>query len=47
MTFCMAGPGMINAGCYVFPGEILTDVHFSVPFSLENDYLVEGVAAGK
>lgn len=35
----VAGPGMINAGCYVFPTNIFEGVPLGTEFSLENDYL--------
>ena len=33
------GPGLINAGCYVFKREQLSDFCLNKPFSLEADYL--------
>jgi len=39
----MAGPGLINAGCYVFPCDILNGFSMDVPFSLENDFLMKAV----
>lgn len=39
----MAGPGLINAGCYVFPCDILNGFPLDVPFSLENDFLMKAV----
>lgn len=34
-----AGPGLINAGCYVFNSSQLDDFPPNTPFSLEDDYL--------
>lgn len=34
----MAGPGSINAGCYVLPRHCLDDYNVGTPFSLEADY---------
>ena len=34
-----AGPGVINAGCYVLNRTQLADLKLSLPFSFENDYL--------
>ncbi len=39
----MAGPGLINAGCYVFPKGQLDSWPVNTPFSLETDYLVSAV----
>lgn len=36
-----AGPGLINAGCYVFPIDLLRDFQPDVPFSLESDFLTQ------
>ena len=33
------GPGFINAGCYVFPRDILDNFPLYHPFSLESDFL--------
>lgn len=38
------GPGLINAGCYVFNQGQLDDLPLNVPFSLEVDYLVNAVS---
>lgn len=35
------GPGLINAGCYVFPIDLLRDFQPDVPFSLESDFLTQ------
>jgi D-glycero-alpha-D-manno-heptose 1-phosphate guanylyltransferase len=41
------GPGPINAGCYLVPRDLLTELPADAPFSLENDFLVpRGVRAG-
>lgn len=40
----VAGPGLINAGCYVFPIDMLRDFQPDVPFSLESDFLTQTVA---
>jgi len=41
------GPGLINAGCYVFPRELLVGVApRKEAFSLEADFLVEAVRQG-
>lgn len=40
----VAGPGLINAGCYVLPAGILDDFPPGQPFSLEADFLAK--AAG-
>ncbi len=34
-----AGPGLINAGCYVFQADQFSDVELGTRFSLEIDYL--------
>lgn len=39
----MTGPGLINAGCYVLPIEILNDFPPGEPFSLEADFLAKAV----
>jgi D-glycero-alpha-D-manno-heptose 1-phosphate guanylyltransferase len=41
-----AGPGLINAGCYVLPRGILDNYPLGQSFSLEADFLV-GAVAGK
>ena len=38
-----AGPGLINAGCYVFPTQILDGFARGQPFSLEVDFLANSV----
>jgi len=37
------GPGLINAGCYVFHGNQLDEFVLHTPFSIETDYLVPAV----
>lgn len=39
----VAGPGLINAGCYVFPVNILNGFELGQPFSLEADFLAKVV----
>lgn len=34
-----SGPGLINAGCYLLPKDILNRFELGVPFSFENDFL--------
>ena len=36
----VTGPGLINAGCYVLPTDILNDFPLGESFSLEADFLV-------
>lgn len=38
------GPGLINAGCYVFNQGQLDDLPVNPPFSLETNYLVNAVS---
>jgi D-glycero-alpha-D-manno-heptose 1-phosphate guanylyltransferase len=38
------GPGLINAGCYVFPKSILAGFPRGEPFSLETDFLAKAVS---
>jgi D-glycero-alpha-D-manno-heptose 1-phosphate guanylyltransferase len=38
-----SGPGIINAGCYVFPTSSLNDFVLGKKFSLENDYFVKNL----
>lgn len=40
----IAGPGLINAGCYVLAMDALADFPLNKPFSIENDYLEPAVA---
>ncbi len=40
----MSGAGLINAGCYVFPTDMLQDFELNEPFSLESDFLSKVVA---
>jgi D-glycero-alpha-D-manno-heptose 1-phosphate guanylyltransferase len=37
------GPGLINAGCYVFPSDLFKNSSLPVPFSVENDFLAPTV----
>ena len=37
------GPGLINAGCYIFPTDILDQFSPNQPFSLETDFLTRAV----
>jgi D-glycero-alpha-D-manno-heptose 1-phosphate guanylyltransferase len=39
----MSGPGLINAGCYVFRRDQLADFELGMSFSLEQDYLARKV----
>ena len=39
----VAGEGLINAGCYVLPTDILNDFTLGQPFSLEADFLAKAV----
>jgi len=41
----VAGPGLINAGCYVFPTNILDAYPAGQPFSLEADFLANAMSA--
>ncbi len=41
------GVGLVNAGCYVFPTTIFSDVNLDEAFSLENDFLTEAVKRNK
>lgn len=43
----IAGPGLINAGCYVFKRQQLDDFPADQPFSLESDFLAPAVARGE
>ncbi len=38
-----AGPGLINAGCYLFPTDVLRDFQEGAQFSLEEDFLAQRV----
>ena len=40
-----AGPGLINAGCYVLRADALAAFTPGQPFSLENDFLADAVLA--
>ena len=40
----MAGPGLINAGCYVLATDALARFPLNQPFSIETDFLVPEVA---
>ena len=35
----VGGPGLINAGCYVFPCDLLDKWSIGCPFSIESDFL--------
>jgi D-glycero-alpha-D-manno-heptose 1-phosphate guanylyltransferase len=39
----VTGPGLINAGCYVLPTDILDEFPSGEPFSLEADFLANAV----
>lgn len=39
----VSGPGLINAGCYLFPRDLLDGFALGKPFALEQDFLVEAV----
>jgi len=39
----IGGAGVINAGCYILPFDILNDFPMGRPFSLEKDFLVDAV----
>lgn len=39
----MAGPGLINAGCYVLPRHCLDGFPIGQPFSLESDFLIHSL----
>lgn len=39
----VAGPGSINAGCYVFPRDLLDRYPIEQAFSLENDFLASAI----
>jgi D-glycero-alpha-D-manno-heptose 1-phosphate guanylyltransferase len=39
----IAGPGLINAGCYVLPKDALTKFPLNQSFSIETDYLVPAI----
>lgn len=38
-----AGPGLVNAGCYVLPVNLLNEFSLGQCFSLETDYLIKAV----
>lgn len=40
----IAGPGLINAGCYVLATDALAQFPLNQPFSIETDYLLPEVA---
>jgi D-glycero-alpha-D-manno-heptose 1-phosphate guanylyltransferase len=40
----LAGPGLINAGCYVLPKTILDGFQRGIAFSLETDFLEKEVS---
>ena len=37
------GPGLVNAGCYLFPTDLLHNYSSNASFSLETDFLVHAV----
>ena len=39
----VAGPGLINAGCYVLPAVALDAFPLGQPFSLETEFLIPAV----
>lgn len=39
-----AGPGLINAGCYMVPRDLLDAFPLGQPFSFETEFLVQAVA---
>lgn len=39
----MAGPGLINAGCYVLPRDALGEFSLGAAFSIEADYFVKNL----
>lgn len=41
-----AGPGLINAGCYIFSQDHLKNFVVGKSFSIETDYLVSAAASG-
>lgn len=43
----IAGPGLINAGCYVLASDALARFPLNQPFSIEMDYLVPEVARAR
>ncbi len=43
----IAGPGLINAGCYVLATDALAQFPVNQPFSIETDYFVPEVARAK
>jgi D-glycero-alpha-D-manno-heptose 1-phosphate guanylyltransferase len=43
----IAGPGLINAGCYALPADALNNFPLNQPFSIETDYLVPEVVRGR
>jgi D-glycero-alpha-D-manno-heptose 1-phosphate guanylyltransferase len=38
-----SGPGFINAGCYLFPRDLLDEFAIGLPFSIETDFLTKSV----
>ena len=42
----VAGPGLINAGCYVIATDALAQFPSNQPFSIETDYFAQEVASG-
>jgi len=43
----MAGPGLINAGCYVVPRNLLEEYPAGQAFSFETDFLARSIGARK
>lgn len=43
----IAGPGLINAGCYVLASDALASFPLNQPFSIETDYLVPELARAR
>lgn len=39
----LAGPGLINAGCYVLPRNALDAFPFGQPFSIETEFFIESL----
>lgn len=39
----LAGPGLVNAGCYVLPKDALDDFPLGQPFSIETEFFIESL----
>jgi D-glycero-alpha-D-manno-heptose 1-phosphate guanylyltransferase len=39
----MSGPGLINAGCYILPQNLLDDFPSNKPFSIESEFFIESL----